>query len=107
MGNGSLLYTALELGASGGIVAIGQFAPKLCAEIIRAFKAGDARRAGEAQNQATPLHKEIVAPYGAIGVKVALDHVGYYGGPPRRPLQALGTKERQHMARVMQEAGVM
>jgi dihydrodipicolinate synthase/N-acetylneuraminate lyase len=52
------------------------------------------------------MHKEIVAAYGAIGVKVALDEIGYYGGPPRRPLVGLGPKERQHLARVMQEGGL-
>jgi dihydrodipicolinate synthase/N-acetylneuraminate lyase len=40
-------------------------------------------------------------------VKTALDLVGYYGGPPRRPLVPLSAKERDHMARVMHEAGVL
>src|SRR5688572_6461223 len=107
VGNGTLLYAALELGGSGGIVGIGQIAPQLCAELISAFRAGDKRRAGELQERATTLHKEIVAPYGAIGVKTALDLVGYYGGPPRRPLVPLSAKERDQMARVMHEAGVL
>jgi dihydrodipicolinate synthase/N-acetylneuraminate lyase len=106
VGNGALLYTALELGASGGILGIGQVAPQLCADIIAAFRAGDARRAGELQERVSPMHKEIVAAYGAIGVKAALDEIGYYGGPPRRPLVALSAKERQHLARVMQEGGL-
>jgi 4-hydroxy-2-oxoglutarate aldolase len=107
VGNGSLLYTALELGASGGIVAIGQFAPGVVADLIKSFRAGDSRRAGELQERVTPLHREIVASHGAVGVKAALDKVGYYGGPPRRPLVPLGPKEQQHMARVMQEAGLL
>ena len=106
VGNGALLYTALELGASGGIVAVGQFAPRLCAEIIEAFQAGDTRRAGLAQERVSPLHKEIVATYGAVGTKAALDEVGYYGGPPRSPLKPLGSKERKQLAQVMQEAGL-
>lgn len=107
VGNGTLLYTALELGGAGGIVAIGQIAPKLCAELIAAFRAGDARRAGEIQNRLTPLHKDIVAKYGAPGIKVALDLLGYYGGPPRRPLPPLNARERDNVARVMQEAGIL
>ncbi len=106
VGNGALLYTALELGASGGILGIGQVAPQLCADIITAFRAGDARRAGELQERVSPMHKEIVAAYGAIGVKAALDEIGYYGGPPRRPLVPLSAKERQQVARVMQEGGL-
>lgn len=106
VGNGALLYTALELGASGGILAIAQVVPQLCAEIISAFRAGNARRAGELQERVSPMHKEIVAKYGAVGVKVALDQVGYYGGPPRRPLVGLSAKDQEHVARVMQEGGV-
>jgi dihydrodipicolinate synthase/N-acetylneuraminate lyase len=107
VGNGTLLYSALELGGSGGIVAIGQVAPQLCGEIVAAFRAGNVRRAGELQELATPLHREIVANYGAVGVKAALDMIGYYGGPPRRPLVALTEQERQPLARVMQETGVL
>ena len=107
VGNGALLYTALELGASGGIVAVGQFAPKLAAGVIEAFRAGDARRAGELQEKLAPMHKEIVAAHGAVGTKAALDRVGYYGGPPRSPLKPLGQKDLQQMARTMQGAGIL
>jgi dihydrodipicolinate synthase/N-acetylneuraminate lyase len=107
VGNGALLYMALELGGSGGILGIGQVAPQLCADIISAFRAGDARRAGELQERVSPMHKDIVAAFGAIGVKAALDEIGYYGGPPRRPLVSLTPKERQQVARVMQEGGLI
>lgn len=107
VGNGALLYTALELGAAGGIVAVGQFAPKLAAGVIEAFRAGDARKAGELQERLSPMHKEIVAAHGAVGTKAALDRVGYYGGPPRSPLKPLSQKELQHLERTMQGAGVL
>jgi 4-hydroxy-2-oxoglutarate aldolase len=107
VGNGSLLYTALELGAAGGIVAVGLIAPELCAAVVRHFREGNGPRAGEAQNRLTPLHKEIVAQYGAVGLKSALERIGFVGGPPRAPLRALGEKERQAVARVMQEAGLL
>ena len=107
VGNGALLFTSLELGAHGAIIGVGQIAPKLCAELIQAFRAGDKRRAGELQEIITPLHREIVAAHGAVGCKAALDLLGYYGGPPRRPLTGLNQKERQTVARVMQEAGLL
>ena len=107
VGNGTLLFTALELGGSGGIVGVGMIAPQLVAGLVAAFRSGDKRRAGELQERVSPLHKEIVAPYGAIGVKTAQDLIGYYGGPPRRPLVPLSAKERDQLARVMHEAGVL
>ena len=107
VGNGSLLYTALELGAAGGIVAVGLIAPALCAAVVRHFREGNGQRAGEAQNRLTPLHKEIVAGFGAVGLKAGLELIGYAGGPPRPPLRPLTDKERQTVARVMQEAGLL
>jgi 4-hydroxy-2-oxoglutarate aldolase len=107
VGNGALLYTALELGAAGGILAIANIAPALCAELVREFRAGNTRNAGHLQGRLTPLHKEIVAPHGAVGVKAALDLLGWAGGAPRAPLRGLGDRERRQVARVMQEAGIL
>lgn len=107
IGSGALLYTALELGAVGGIVGIGQFAPRLTAQIIKKFRAGDATGAGTAQQRLVPVHKEIVAAHGAVGSKAALDLVGYTGGLPRPPLRPLSEKERRRVAQVLQEAGVV
>lgn len=107
VGSGALLYTALELGAVGGIVSIGQFAPRLTAQIIEKFTAGDATGAGTAQQKLVPVHKEIVATHGAIGTKAALDLVGYNGGGPRAPLRPLSDKERRRVAQVLQEAGIL
>lgn len=107
VGNGSLLYTALELGAHGGIVSIGQFAPRPTADLIAAFRAGDATRAGQIQERLAPVHREIVGAHGPIGTKVALDMVGgYVGGNPRSPLKPLSEKERRRVAQVLHEAGL-
>jgi 4-hydroxy-2-oxoglutarate aldolase len=107
VGNGSLLYTALELGAAGGILAVADIVPALCADIVAAFRRGDTPLAGRLQARLTPLHKEIVAPFGAAGIKAALDLLGWAGGPPRAPVRALSPKDRQQVARVMQDAGVL
>ena len=106
VGAGALLYTALELGAAGGIVAAGLIAPAWCREVVSSFRAGNSARAGQVQAKITPLHKEIVAAYGAVGVKAAIEELGYIGGAPRPPLRPLGSKERQAVARLMQEAGL-
>jgi 4-hydroxy-2-oxoglutarate aldolase len=107
VGNGSLLYTALELGAAGGILAVADIAPALCASVVREFRGGNSQNAGRLQGRLTPLHKEIVVPFGAAGIKVALDLLGWAGGPPRAPLRPLAEKDRQQVARVMQEAGLL
>jgi 4-hydroxy-2-oxoglutarate aldolase len=107
VGNGSLLYTALELGAAGGILAIAVIAPALCASLVEQFRAGQTQQAGRIQERLTPLHKAIVAPFGAAGVKAGLDLLGWAGGPTRAPVRGLGDRDRQQVARVMQEAGIL
>ena len=107
MGNGALLYTALELGAAGGIVALGLIAPGDCARIVQYFRAGETRRAGEIQTRIAPVHKDVVAAFGARGVKVALDLLGYAGGAPRTPLVPLSEKEKAQVARALQDAGLL
>jgi 4-hydroxy-2-oxoglutarate aldolase len=107
IGNGALLYTALELGAAGGILGVANFAPALCADVVRHFREGRPQEAGRVQGLLTPLHREIVAAHGAAGCKAALDLIGWSGGSPRAPIRALGDRDRQQMARVMQEAGIL
>ena len=107
VGNGALLYTALELGAAGAIIAIGLIATAQCAEIVHHFRNGEPQKAGAIQERIGKLHKEIVAKHGAPGVKAALDLLGFTGGPPRPPLRGLPERDRLHVARVMQEAGVV
>jgi 4-hydroxy-2-oxoglutarate aldolase len=107
IGSGALLYTALELGAAGGILGVANIAPALCAGVLSSFRAGDAPAAGRLQERLTPLHREIVAAHGGVGCKAALDLLGWHGGAPRPPLQPLSERERQGVARVMQEANLL
>jgi 4-hydroxy-2-oxoglutarate aldolase len=106
VGNGALLYTALELGAVGGIIGIGQIAPQLCAELVQNFRSGHTVRAGKIQERLAPVHKEVVGAHGPIGTKAALDLMGYNGGAPRAPLRPLSDKEQRRVARVLQDAGL-
>jgi len=100
-GSGALLYTGLELGCDGGIVAVACFAAALCVEALQAFRAGDRARAGALQERLTPLSKEIVDTLGPAGVKAAMDAVGLYGGPTRAPLTPLASTDRERVARLL------
>jgi 4-hydroxy-2-oxoglutarate aldolase len=69
VGNGALLYTALELGAAGGILGVANIAPALCADVRAASVLGDAPAAGRLQERLTPLHREIVRPTAASAAR--------------------------------------
>lgn len=109
VGNGALLYAALETGAVGGIVAVGLMAPAAAAEISMAFAEGRTADAGRVQERIAPVHREIVGGMGVPGIKAALDLLGFHGGAPRPPLMPFPdgrTGEVEKILRTAQLLGV-
>lgn len=104
-GNGPLLYAALSAGATGGVLAVGCVAPRLCVEIYDAVKAGEHERARALQRRLTPLALAVTKRYGIGGLKAALDHLGYTGGHVRAPLQDATDEARREIIRLLEEAG--
>jgi 4-hydroxy-2-oxoglutarate aldolase len=86
VGSGAILYGGLEVGAVGGIVAVGLMACAEAAEISVAYAAGRTAEAGRIQERIAPVHNGIVGGMGVPGVKAALDVLGLHGGVPRAPL---------------------
>ncbi len=107
MGPGALYYAGLEMGAAGAIAAVANFATAPTAEIGRAFRAGDRAAAGAAQERVAPLHCEIVAGLGVPGIKAAMDLIGLAGGAPRLPIAALPGRDRDRIATLLTQAGLL
>ena len=107
VGSGALLYTALELGAAGGICGVGLLAPAACASIVGEFAAGRPQRAGRLQSVVGPVHKAVVAPFGARGVKAALDLLGMHGGAPRPPLRPLDGRSLRQVEESLRAANLL
>lgn len=107
VGSGSLLYAGLEIGAAGGMVAVGLLAAELCCDCYEAFGAGRTLAAGKLQERIGPLDKAVVGKHGVPGVKFALDRLGFHGGPPRPPLRPVGAKARTRIAAALERAGVL
>ncbi|OLC05591.1 MAG: hypothetical protein AUH42_07320 [Gemmatimonadetes bacterium 13_1_40CM_70_11] len=101
VGSAALLYAALEMGCDGGVLAAACFAPRLCADVWAAFRAGDRTRAGALQERLTPLDKEIVGKLGPAGVKAAMDAAGLYGGPCRAPLAPVAPVDRARVTKLV------
>jgi 4-hydroxy-2-oxoglutarate aldolase len=106
VGSGQLFYPALELGASGGVLAVACFAPELCRQLFSAYVAGDRAAAGGLQERLTPLAREIVNGLGPAGVKAAMEVVGLPGGAVRPPLVPLDARARQRVADLLAAAGL-
>lgn len=105
-GSGQGLYSALELGARGGILAVALFAARLAAGVWESFRAQDFAEAGRKQERLIPLARHIVGKLGPPGVKAAMDVAGLAGGPPRAPLLPVSATDRERVAELMRGAGV-
>jgi len=105
-GSANFLYAALCLGASGGIVALGNIAPQECAEIARLFYAGDHAAARELQLRMIAPNAAVTSRFGIAGLKAALDWVGLNGGAPREPILPLNDGERDALFATLQTAGI-
>ena len=107
VGAGSILYGGLEIGAVGGIVAVGLMAPAEAAEVSVAFYEGRKPDAGRLQERIAPVHTQIVGGMGVPGIKAALDLLGLHGGDPRPPLAPVAAGKRDEIRGVLETAGLL
>jgi 4-hydroxy-2-oxoglutarate aldolase len=101
-GSAQTLYPSLEAGATGGVLALADFAPQACHEVYTAWAEKDAALAAEKQERIARAGIEVCGQMGIPGVKYALDLNGYYGGRPRMPLLPL-TGEEQRQVEVLMD----
>lgn len=106
VGAGELLYGGLEVGASGGVVAVGLLATAACGRLLEAWEEGDAGRAGRLQERVGALDRAVVGRLGVPGLKAALDEQGLYGGPPRPPLRPADEAARRRVRGALEAAGL-
>ena len=104
IGNGTVLYDAMQTGARGAILAVGCVVPQLCIEIYRAAQDGDAALASALQQKLTPLARAVTKTYGIGGLKAAMDTAGYVGGAVRAPLVQPDEVARAEIAQLFSEA---
>jgi 4-hydroxy-2-oxoglutarate aldolase len=106
-GSAGHLLPALALGASGGILALANIAPKECCKIFDDFRRGRHAEARELQLKLLAANKAVTAGFGVAGLKAALDMVGYYGGDPRPPLLPLGEDQRNELRKILKKANLI
>jgi len=94
VGSASTLYVSLAAGAVGGILGLACVLPELCVELWQLARAGDAESALALQRRLLDPARIIVSELGIPGVKYAMDRVGYFGGPARRPFLPLTDSQR-------------
>ncbi len=102
VGSAGTVYASLQAGAAGAVLAAACAFPELCVELYHAARKAEAVRAQVLQEKLMGASR-LVAALGAAGVKYAMDLLGYYGGPARRPLLPLSEPEQAEVRRVVEE----
>jgi 4-hydroxy-2-oxoglutarate aldolase len=100
-GSAPVLFSALCIGAVGGIVAVANVIPQESSKIQALFNEGNIDEARDLQNRVTPLAKAVTVTYGIGGLKVAMDLAGYFGGNPRPPLQRPGKEAEEELRQLL------
>ncbi len=101
VGSAQTLYASLELGAVGAVLAIACALPELAVELYEAARAADAGRARSLQQQLLAPTAKFVTELGIPGLKFAMDRLGYYGGPARRPFLPLTDAQKKEVEVVL------
>ncbi len=94
VGSAPVFYPALCVGAVGGILAVANVIPDVCVNIKTLYERGNHEEARKLQFEIIPLARWVTAEHGIGGLKMAMDEMGYEGGPPRSPL--FPPEETQH-----------
>ena len=106
-GHGSLLFSALLLGAKGGILALSNMAPGETVDIYRRFQTGEYEKARELQLRLLPVNQKVVGGFGVPGIKCAAEMLGYGAGDPRPPLRPVSREARESIRQILKEGGLL
>jgi len=106
-GSASFLLPALSVGAVGGVLALANIAPAQCLLIRQAFLDRDWENARQVQLRMIPANTAVTRRWGVPALKAALDMLGMYGGPARRPLLPLSTETKGELRSILTVAGIL
>lgn len=104
-GSASFLLPTLAVGGVGGTLAAANVMPNLCAEVQGYFEKGDLEAALKAQRTLLPVNKAVTSQFGIAGLKAAVEMIGLFGGPTRRPMLPISDADREKLRGILDKAG--
>jgi len=107
VGSARLLAAGIGMGAAGGVLAVANVAPRICAEIVRLARVPDAAAAEALNARLDPLTDAVTRRFGIGGLKAALDLLHYFGGEPRSPLPPASPEARAEIASRLRDLGLL
>jgi len=100
-GSAGFLIPAMSVGACGGILASANIAPAQCIAMHEAFVAGDMAKAQRLQLEIIPVKNAVTKRWGVPALKEAMDYIGLYGGPARKPILPLDAKTKSELLKIL------
>jgi len=107
VGAGSVLFPGLVMGAVGGVVALGNVAPRQALDILELHGAGHWDEAAELQRRMLPVNAAVTTRFGIPGLKAGLEMLGYYGGPVCPPLVAVSENVCDEIRAILESGGLL
>jgi 4-hydroxy-2-oxoglutarate aldolase len=93
-GSAPILAPSLAVGCAGAVLAFANVAPFATVSIWEAHRSREFAAAMDWQKRILRAAQLVTVKYGVPGLKYAMDLNGYYGGPPRLPLTAIGPEAK-------------
>jgi 4-hydroxy-tetrahydrodipicolinate synthase len=106
-GDDNLILPFLERGGMGGVCVHTHIVGPQVKEQITAFKAGDADRARELDDQLAPAYEILRVTVGPIGIKAALNLLGHEVGGLRLPLVEATDAEKETIRGCLERLGAL
>ena len=106
-GDDNLVLPFLEVGGMGGVCVHSHIVGPQVKEQITAFKAGDAERAREIEQELAPAYEILGVTVGPIGIKAALNLLGHEVGGLRLPLVEATDAEQETIRTCLERLGAL
>ena len=96
-GSAGFLLPAFKVGAIGGVLALANIAPNYCISVFKDYFSGNIKKAHRLQLELISVNAAITSKWGVPALKAAMDHLGLYGGPARKPILPIKPKIKQEI----------
>jgi len=106
-GDDSLTLPFMAVGAQGVVSVASNVIPREVRDMVRAFAAGDVRKARRVHQKYYALFKDLFLETNPVPVKAALAMLGKLAEEYRLPLVEMGAANRQTLERTMRACGVL
>lgn len=106
-GSANFFFTALLMGAVGGVLSLADASPEPCCRLYDLGVAGKLEEGRELQFYLMKINQLVSGKFGVAGVKAAMDFRGFYGGPTRAPLAPLTADEKKKLREELVAVGFL